>query len=116
VGNEENGSPDELNEVLEREGAYWDRPVDLYSRPPFSKIARIMEEEGLSTTDVRVFLKWKTKNEFVTKAIAAKAKKRKKAKKVDPTAKLWSFSSRSGRANQWQNFDRSVWRASKTSL
>lgn len=63
----------ELQEVMEREGQRGFRSVELYARPPFSTISRLMEKAGLSTTDVQVFLRWKAKNDNTEKARAAKA-------------------------------------------
>jgi hypothetical protein len=50
-----------------------------------------MEREGLTTTDLREFLRWKAKNDNVTKARDAKAKKRTRTKKVDPKEYFRSF-------------------------
>jgi hypothetical protein len=81
----------ELADVLEREGELGHRPVDLYTKPPFSTIARIMKKEGLSTTDVGGFLRWKAKADNMKAARAAKATKRSKTKKDDPAARARRF-------------------------
>jgi hypothetical protein len=94
-----NADPSDLQKVMEREGSLGFRPVDLYSRRPFTTIIRLMEREGLSTTDLGVFLRWKAKNDNVTKARYAKSRKRKRTKKVDPKERFRSFlvSRRKGR-------------------
>jgi hypothetical protein len=46
-----------------------------------------MEKEGLSTTDLGEFLRWKAKNDNAKKARVAKAK----IKKIDSTAKGHKF-------------------------
>ena len=74
-----------LNEVLEREGVLGEAPVDLYARPPFSTITQLMEKEGLSTTDLGEFIRWKAKADNAKKAREAKLKK--KTKKTKPTVK-----------------------------
>src|SRR5208283_3399293 len=81
IGKNRNADPADLQEVMEREGQLGYRPVELYSRRPFTTITRLMQKEGLSTTDLGVFLKWKAKNDNVAKARDAKAKKRKKKTK-----------------------------------
>jgi hypothetical protein len=47
--------------------------VGLYSKPPFTTIARLMEKEGLSTTDLGAFLRWKAKDDNMKVARAEKA-------------------------------------------
>lgn len=84
-GEDGNASPADLQEVLEREGALGERPVELYTKPPFSIISRLMMKEGLSTTDVQVFLRWKAKDDNMKKAREAKLKKR--PKKTAPAVK-----------------------------
>jgi hypothetical protein len=54
-------------------------------------IVRLMEKQGLSTTDLGVFLRWKAKADNMKAARAAKAKKRKRPKKIDLAAKGRSF-------------------------
>jgi hypothetical protein len=83
--------PSELAEVLEREGQLGYRPVELYSKHPFTTIVRLMEKEGLSTTDLGAFTRWKAKDDNMKEARASKAKKRRKSKKAEPTAKMQSF-------------------------
>jgi len=90
-GNDAGADPSELKEVLEREGELGYRPVELYSKPPFTTITRLMQKAGLSTTDLGVFLRWKAKADNVKKARAAKAKKRKRTKKVDTRERFKSF-------------------------
>jgi hypothetical protein len=81
----------QLEEVLEREGLLGFRPIELYSKRPFTTITRLMQREGLSTTDLGVFLRWKAKNDNMTKARIAKLAKRKPNKKVDPKELFTSF-------------------------
>ena len=90
-GKSGHADPVGLKEVLEREGALGYRPVELYSKRPFTTITRLMEKEGLSTTALGEFLKWKAKAENVKKARAAKAKKWKKTRKVDTTSAIRRF-------------------------
>lgn len=77
--------PAELQEVLVREGAFGDRPVALYTKPPFSLITGLMKKHGLATTDVQGFLRWKAKDDNLKKAREAKLKKR--PKKTIPAVK-----------------------------
>ncbi|MCX6952536.1 MAG: hypothetical protein NTV51_10290 [Verrucomicrobia bacterium] len=81
----------DLQEVLEREGQLGFRPAEQYARPPFTAISRLMEKEGLTTTDVQVFLRWKAKNENTEKARAAKAKKNPTDKMEKHRAKVVKF-------------------------
>jgi hypothetical protein len=90
-GKNKNADAGDLQEVMEREGLHGFRSVGLYAKPPFTTITRLMEREGLTTTDLREFLRWKAKNDNVTKARDAKAKKRNKTKKVDPKEHFRSF-------------------------
>ncbi len=78
----------EMEDVLTREGQLGFVPSQLYAKPPFSSIARLMDKNGLSNADIREFLTWSAKNENVKKARDAKAKKAKKAlKKSKPMVK-----------------------------
>jgi len=81
----------ELEEVLQRDGVYENSPAELYSKPPFTQFARLMKKEGLSTTDLDAYLKWKAKDDNLKKARAAKATKRKKSGKDDPPLTLEPF-------------------------
>jgi hypothetical protein len=81
-----NADPADLAEVLQREGRLGFRPSEQYARPPFSTVARLMEKEGLSTTDLGEFLRWKAKHDNLTKA--RKAKKRKRPVSKPPTTVL----------------------------
>ena len=77
MGGEKGGATAaDLLEVMEREGGHGFRPAEQYARPPFSTIARLMEKEGLSTTDLGVFLRWKAKADNMTTARKAKERKR----------------------------------------
>jgi len=69
-----NASVADLQEVLEREGELGYVPTELYAKPPFSLIAKLMDKHELSTTEVGVFLKWLS----LKKARAAKKKPAKK--------------------------------------
>ena len=73
-----NASVADLQQVLEREGELGYVPIELYAKPPFSLIAKLMDKHGLSTTDIGVFLKWTAKNANIKKARAAKKKPAKK--------------------------------------
>jgi hypothetical protein len=72
-----NAAAADLLEVIECEGQLGFRPAEQYARPPFSTIARLMKKEGLSTTDLGGFLRWKAKADNME--AARKAKKRKRA-------------------------------------
>jgi hypothetical protein len=71
----------DLEEVLIREGQLGYVPADLYSKPPFSTISRLMEKNGLTTTVVREFLNWTAKKENVRKARDAKVNMKQKSGK-----------------------------------
>ena len=87
-GEHTNVSVVDLQEGLEREYELGYHPADLYTKQTFTTIIRLMEKEGLSTTDLSVFLRWKAKADSVGKARGAKAKKR---RKVGSTEKGRSF-------------------------
>ncbi len=75
-----NASVADLQKVLEREGELGYVPTELYAKPPFSLIAKLMDKHGLSTTEIGVFLKWRAKDTNLKKARAAKKKPAKKPK------------------------------------
>lgn len=75
-GHNRNADVTDLEGVLIREGQLGYVPAELYSKPPFSTMSRLMEKNGLTTTVVREFLNWTAKRENVRKARAAQVKKK----------------------------------------
>ena len=88
-GKNKNADPTDLLGVMDREGLAGERPVKQYAKPPFSTITRLMEKEGLSTTDLGKFIRWKAKADNVK--AARKAKLLKKSKQAKSKVKVPAF-------------------------
>jgi len=63
-----------IQEILEKESKEGFAPKTRYSQEPFLSITRIMNENDLTTTDVKEFLKWSANDANLKKAREAKAK------------------------------------------
>lgn len=84
AGHMGNVSPTDLCEVFERENAKGFTPKARFSEEPFLKIGRLMDKHELTTAEVREFLKWRAKDQNLTKARKTKTDKFLERRKAEP--------------------------------